>query len=211
MLQSLALLFVERSLAQNAPSPTTTSAAPLEPYLLLPEPRAMRSASSIPLQDSRRTVLTPARQTQDTAGLATYRPEDFSKLGISAQSYLEKARSRADARLAKLVPEFIKDEQGTTRYAVYRSPSPLICTLLIAPSLAKQAATLFGTKVWAATPDRNSLYLFPAKPDVVEEFAADLAERYEATPFSASPEFFLIEEGQLPKAVATFVEQQSVD
>ena len=166
----------------------------------------MRGPSSLPLQDSRRTVLTPAHQTQDPTGLATYSAEAFAKLGISPQSFTEKAKTRADARLAKLVPEFIKDEHGTTRYAVYRSTSPLICTLLIAPSLAKQVIPLFGPEVWAATPDRHSLYLFPAKPETVEEYAADLAERYQATAFSASPEFFLIKEGQLPKAVATFVD-----
>jgi hypothetical protein len=178
----------------------------LELYLMLPEPRIMRSAYSIPLGDSRKTVFTPAQQIAAEPGLAVYSKEQFSVLGISPQSFADKAKVSAETQLAKLVPEFIKDEAGQTRYAVYRGESPLISSLILAPSLGKMAVSLFGGEMWAAIPDRNSLYLFPARQEAVEEFTEDLAARYTENAFSCSPELFLIKPGAGFSVVGQFAE-----
>jgi hypothetical protein len=77
-------------------------------------------------------------------------------------------------------------------------------TLLIAPSLPKIFADLFGKEVWVALPDRHALYVFPARPEFVEEFTPDLAERYLADPFAASCEVFSLQSGREPRVVAAF-------
>ena len=176
----------------------------LEPYVLLPEPSALRSPHSIVPAGAVKTVLTPARQTLDKLGVAAYSADEFKKLGISKETFAQKARAAADARLAQMQPEFIKDDTGTTRYAVFRGESPLIASLVAAPSLIKNFTSLFGKDVWAALPDRNSLYIFPAKPEMLAEFADDLAERYNTNPYAASCEVFLIREGKEPAVVASF-------
>ena len=101
-------------------------------------------------------------------------------------------------------PELKKGEDGRIAYAVYRGESSLFPTLLIAPSLPKIYEELFGKEIWVAMPDRHALYVFPARPEILQEFTADLAERYAEDAFAASCEVFSLKAGEEPKVVATF-------
>lgn len=177
----------------------------LESFLLLPEPKAMRTKHSMSLGNALETVLTPARQIAGTPGIEVYSATEFAKLGISVDTFLERARDAADKRLATMQPELIKDDAGRVRYAVYRGEEPLFACLLIAPSLSKIFEPVFGKEIWLVTPDRHSFYVFPANAPVLDDFAADLQERFEATPYSASPEVFTLklETGEL-KAIGNF-------
>ncbi|MCF7785895.1 MAG: hypothetical protein K9N47_07220 [Prosthecobacter sp.] len=177
----------------------------LETLLLMPEPKAMRGAYSITLPNSQQTVLTCYREsTAALSGVETYSVEAFTKLGLSVESFAARAKTAADKRLLQLKPDLIKGEDGRIAYAVYRGESPLYATLLIAPSLPKIFAELFGQEIWVVTPDRHSLYIFPAKAELLEEFAADLAERYATDAYAASCEIFSIKAGAEPRVVATF-------
>lgn len=178
----------------------------LEPYVLLPEPSALRTSLSQIPPGSHKTVLSPAHEIAGKPGVAVYTKEEFAKFGIGVESFVEHAKEATDARLKTLEPDFIKDAKGKTRYAVYRGDSPLIASLIAAPSLGKGFEKLLGSELWAVLPDRHSLYLFPAKPEMLAEFAEDLAERYKSDPYAASCEVFLIKPGEVPKVVATFGE-----
>jgi hypothetical protein len=179
-----------------------TAVVKLDRYVLLPEPRAMRNVNSRPLGGGERTVVTPAYET--ATGLALYEVAEFAKLGISVDTFTERAMAAAEKRLASEQPQFIKDDEGVTRYAVYRGESPFIATMIMAPSLAKLASRLFKGDVWAVLPDRHSLYLFPADPELLAEFTDDLQLRYASNPYAASCEVFLIKDGKPPEVVGTF-------
>jgi len=177
----------------------------LESLLLMPEPKAMRGAYSITMPNSQQTVFTCYREsTSAVSGVEPHSADTFTKLGLSVESFTARAKIAADKRLLQLKPELIKGEDGRIAYAVYRGDSPLYATLLIAPSLPKIFAELFGQEIWVVTPDRHSLYIFPAKAELLDEFAADLAERYTSDPFAASSEIFAIKAGAEPKVIATF-------
>ncbi|MEZ5386910.1 MAG: hypothetical protein R3F13_15485 [Prosthecobacter sp.] len=181
----------------------------LEILLLLPEPKAMRSSLSTPPQGSKMTVLTPARESRTAGGgIEAYSEETFKKLGLSLETFQARARTVADKRLLQLRPELIKGEDGKIAYAVYRGESPLFATLLVAPSLPKIFEDLFGKEIWVALPDRHALYVFPARPEFVDEFTPDLADRYLADPFAASCEIFSIRAGAEPRVVAAFAGQE---
>lgn len=185
--------------------PAATPAPKLEIFVMLPEPKAMRSDRSLSPPDAKATVISPARQTAESPGVRPYTAEEFAKLGISVDTFLSKARTAADRRLTTLQPDYVKDDSGHLRYAVYRGDSPLIASLLVAPSLGPAFQKLFGVDVWALIPDRNSLFLFPAKSGAIDEFSEDLRERYMSNPFAASPEIFLLKaDGTLPQVVGAF-------
>ena len=181
-----------------------TPAKKPEAYLLMPEPAALKNVNSRVLGSAQKTVVSPARETTEAPGVKLYSPDEFAKLGISVETFTERAKAVADARLAALSPEFIKDESGKTRYAVYRGDSSLIASLIVAPSLGKLVSKLLGGDLWAVLPDRHSLYLFPAKPELIAEFGDDLQQRYNTDPYAASCEIFLIKQGEAPRAIATF-------
>ena len=181
----------------------------LETLLLLPEPKAMRSAHSITPAGSKATVLTPYRESAVSPnGIEPYSQESFAKLGLSIETFAERAKLAADKRLIQLKPELIKGDDGKIAYAVYRGESPLFATLLVAPSLPKIFEELFGKEIWVAMPDRHALYVFPAHANILQEFTEDLAERYATDAFAASCEVFAIKTGSEPKVVATFAGEE---
>lgn len=181
------------------------SKATRELMLLLPEPRALRTSISQPIEEAVRTVLTPAKESDYPGGVETYSAEEFRKLGFSAATFVERARAAADKRLAKLQPEYVRAEDGTIQYAVYRDESGMMATLLSAPSLGRIFQKIFGDKIWVAIPDRYALYVFPAKEGSVAEFVPDLRERYNGQPYAASPELFeLSKDEDVPKVIAAF-------
>jgi hypothetical protein len=183
-----------------------TPAKKLETYVLMPEPASLRNANSRAPAGAHKTVLSPACEVREAPGVKIYSTEEFSKLGVGVDTFAERAKAAADARLAVTQPEAVKDEAGKTRYVVYRGDSPLIASLLVAPSLSKTYVSLFGGDVWAVLPDRHSLYLFPAKEELLAEFAEDLAERYKNDAFAASCEVFLLKPGEPLRVVAAFAD-----
>lgn len=171
---------------------------------MLPEPSSLRSSTSTVPEGARRTVFTPAKEAKTKQGVETYSADEFKKIGISVDAFQEKAKAAADRRLAQVHPEYIKDDEGVTRYAVFRGESSLIASLVIAPKLVSQFSAIFGEEVWAALPDRHSLYIFPPKPELLAEFTDDLAARFHNDPFAASCEVFSLKAGREPIVVADF-------
>lgn len=174
-----------------------------EVYLMLPEPRVMGSSISRPYAGAQHTVFTPARQ-EAGGKLRACTKEEFAKLGLSWESFLERAQAVADRRLAGLQPELKKDDSGKVLYAVYRSDEPVIACLLIAPSLGEIFKKIFGEEIWLVAPDRHSLFVFPARKEAVEEFAEDLRDRFEDNPFAVSDEIFAVKRGVAPRVVGSF-------
>lgn len=181
----------------------------LETLLLMPEPKAMRSALSFAPAGAKQTVLTPYREAPKSLnGVEAHTQESFTKLGLSVETFAQRARNAADKRLMQLRPELIKGEDGKVAYAVYRGESSMFPTLLVAPSLPKIFEDLFGKEIWVAMPDRHALYVFPAKPDLLHEFTADLADRYTTDPYAVSCEVFSIKAGEEPKVMASFAGEE---
>jgi hypothetical protein len=179
------------------------AASKAETFLLLPEPRVMGSSISQPFADSRRTVFTPASLSAD-GKLRVSTRDEFAKLGLSWETFLERAQAVADRRLTELQPEIKKDASGKVLYAVYRSDEPTMACLLIAPSLSTIFKTIIGDEIWLVSPDRNSLFVFPARHEAIEEFADDLRSRFEDNAFAVSDEIFVLKKGAAPRVIGNF-------
>lgn len=178
----------------------------LETLLMLPEPRALRTELSIVLAEAQKTVFSPAREIDGIPGIEVYPKEDFQRYGLSPETFAARSKKTADRLLGELKADLIKDAKGKVLYAVYRGERPIMSCLLMAPSLPQKFQEVFGSEIWVATPDRHSLYIFPAKPEALEEFVQDLAVRFEEDAHAASSEVFALGVGQPPRVVASFVE-----
>lgn len=173
---------------------------------MLPEPRALRTELSIVLAEAQKTVFSPAREIDGIPGIEVYPKEDFQRYGLSPETFAARSKKTADRLLGELKADLIKDAKGKVLYAVYRGERPIMSCLLMAPSLPQKFQEVFGSEIWVATPDRHSLYIFPAKPEALEEFVQDLAVRFEEDAHAASSEVFALRVGQPPRVVASFVE-----
>lgn len=193
--------------AETTAQAETQAPKPLEIFLLLPEPRAMRSTNSLKPAGAEKTVFSPARETRESPFLEVYPSADLKALGISAETFAERAATHADRLIQGLQPDWVRDEKGRIAYAVFRGERPIYACLLHAPTLPKLFEKAFGSEIWLAAPDRNSLYVFPADPERLAEFTADLMQRYESDAYSASCEIFSWKAGQkTPVVVGTFAD-----
>ena len=184
-----------------------STAATKEPVLLLPEPSVMRSPRSLIIGGARQTVVTPAREITDSPGIETYTKEELERLGISPETFALRAGKAADQLLAGLQPDWVYDEAGKVQYAVFRGDRPIYASLLLAASLPVLFEAAFGPEIWVALPDRNALYVFPPNQALVDEFLADLRERYESDPYAASCELFRWKKGAAePVVLGSFAE-----
>lgn len=193
---------------QPQPQPPATTKPKLETFLLLPEPRLMRSPRSLQPGGSATTVLSPAQETTDSPFISTYSADEFRAIGISPETFAERARATADRLLKDLKPEWIQDDKGQVLYAVYRGDRPIYASLIVAPSLPVLFEAAFGPEIWLAAPDRNALYVFPAKAAILGEFASDLEQRYKSDAYAATGEIFAWKKGEAqPVVVGTFAEE----
>lgn len=198
---------VPAGVSREKAEPPSTGDRKLEAFVLLPEPREMRTERSRLLPNAKSTVISAARETAGLEGVQTYSKEEFEKLGISLDTFIERARAAADRRLAALQPDFVRDESGKIRYAVFRGDSPLMASLLMAPSLGRIFKNIFGDEVWAVVPDRHALYIFPPGENALSEFSGDLRERYESNPFASSGEIFSLKANEsMPQVVGSFAD-----
>jgi hypothetical protein len=185
-----------------APSPPKP-----ETFLMLPEPHIMRSPRSIKPGGSEKTVFTPAKETSQSPFIATYSAEELLTIGISPETFAKRASAVADRLLQGLTPEWVRDDQGQVIYAVYRGDRPIYASLIVAPSLPLLFEATFGPEIWVAAPDRNALYVFPAKAANLGDFAGDLQERFESEPYAATCEIFAWKKGRAePVAVGSFTD-----
>lgn len=193
-------------IAQSPPAAVSPAPKP-ETFLLLPEPRLMRSPRSLTPAGATQTVLSPAKESPDSPFITTYSPQEFQTIGISPETFAERAAAAADRLLKDLKPDWVRDDQGRILYAVFRGDRPIFACLLSAPSLPVLFEAAFGPEIWVAAPDRNALYVFPAKAAVLGEFAADLEQRYETDPYAATCEIFAWKKGDTqPRVVGTFAD-----
>ncbi len=191
--------------AQTPAAPATVTKA--EVFLLLPEPLVMRSARSLKPGGASQTVFSPAKEVTTSPFLTTYSAEEFAAIGISAETFADRARSVADGLLRTLQPDWVRGDNGKVLYAVYRGERPIYASLLVAPSLPTLFEAAFGPEIWVVAPDRNALYVFPAKAEALSDFAADLQTRYNSDPYAASSEVFSWKKGQRePKVIGSFVD-----
>ena len=205
LLPALLLTLLVGSPASAQSSSEAAAAAKPEAFLLLPEPRTMGSSRSMKPRGASATVLTPAREIPDSPGLAPYDAESFAKLGISPESFAQRARRVADALLASLQPDWVYDEQGKLSYAVFRGERPIYACLLCAPSLPRLFEKAFGEEIWLVAPDRHALYVFPPHEATLQDFSADLAERFLTDPYAASCEIFSWKKGLVdPVVIGSF-------
>ncbi|MEN3942459.1 hypothetical protein WJU23_14265 [Prosthecobacter sp. SYSU 5D2] len=185
--------------------PAQTPERRLEILLILPEPKVLSKPLSFSPEGAELTVFTPAKELPEVPGIMAYPEAEFKKLGLSIATFTERAGKAADRRLTTLKPDLIKGPDGQVQYAVYRGDSPLMASLIVAPSLPGLFEKLFGPEIWVAIPDRHSLYIFPAKPEALAEFTADLASRFRTDPRAASPELFSLKKDTPPRVIGSFL------
>ena len=105
---------------------------------------------------------------------------------------------------ASAMPRLVGDQVNSRRAACLAAAVPRVVRAFgLGPALGivpcEQRIPPWPLSILAAR-----LFVFPAKPEALEEFVADLAERYRSDPHAASPEIFSLKQGTPPRVVGSF-------
>lgn len=156
---------------------------------LLVEPKFMGYPESLPIQGSDRTVLVPARFSNgEIQPLKKGDPWDEVKKNADAS---------ADAILASLKPEYVRDGNQVIQYAVLKSDSPLTASAVLAPGFGKLFAETIGPDLLVAIPNRHLVYIFPKQSLVFQTFADMIYAEYQSSSDPVSRELFEWRKGKL--------------
>ena len=196
--------------AQDAANKAVKVDASKLQYPVLMQPSFEKSASSETAIGAKTTVFTPLKANstgKKPAGpLEPLSKEEFAKLGIGMDNWLERAGKEMEAVLAQLHPRF--EQSGTDEkpaYAVLEWDNPLAPSLIFAPSFADLFRKELGKSLLIAIPDQSHIYVFPGDAVKMSEFLETLQLTFKNSSTSVSNELFLFRKDDIrPRAIGSF-------
>jgi len=166
------------------------AAGPGTTWHLLVEPAFMRPDYAFPIPGTKSTIVTPATIKDDEATYLT--KAEVARLKLDLDSIRRVAAASASAVLAKLTPEFVRDDRGVILYARLTSDSPATASAVLAPDFAAKFASTLGPDLLVAIPNRYRVYVYPALASKFEDTAPLILRDYELSPYPVSKEVFRV-------------------
>lgn len=206
----------------SVPPVTTKKAVSLDvsklKYPVLMQPSFEKAASSELAVGTKKTVFTPLKAkaasdklTGDVKGAAPMplepmSKEEFIKLGIGMDAWLERAGREMDAVMRQLRPDFEKVKPGEKpSYAVLEWDHPLAPSLIFAPAFAEIFRREIGASLLISIPDQSHIYVFAGDGLKMNEFLESLQLTFKNSSASVSSEIFLIRKDDIrPRVIGTF-------
>jgi len=155
----------------------------------------MRYEAAWPIEGSERTVLVPAKYVNGE--ILPLKREEAASSGVSRKEILAQALPAAEAVLATLKPEYIRDANKVIEYAVLQSDSPLTASAVLAPGFAKLFEQTLGPDVLIAIPNRTRIFVFPRLSSAYERLSDLVVVEYGSSSEPVSREIFTINNGTL--------------
>jgi hypothetical protein len=164
-------------------------------WALMVEPSFMDHSLRTPIEGSRRTTITVARE-QDGAWVPLPRGARRSV----AQPYPEIERQAWETLrgvLAEASTRILRDQRGTARFAMIESQHPLTASTVLLPEFGERFRDTLGPDLLVAMPDRFTVYVFSRQGIEHEAMKEPIIAAYLAATYPVSREIFSWENGRL--------------
>jgi hypothetical protein len=172
-------------------------------WRVLIEPKFMKAPVTAPIAGAQKSELAAA--VAGEAGPEVLTRAQFAALKVDWEAFAARAQTNADADLAGLKIEYVRDRKKVITYAVVRSERGLMASTVLVQKFRELFGDTLGDKVLVAVPNRTTAYVFPHLASSYQEYAPLILEAYRATPFPVSTEVFeLSREGA--RAIGTYEE-----
>ena len=159
-----------------------------EPLIGSVTPILMRTEASRAFCGSKKTILTPARETE--TGVSDFSKEEFAALGITWEEFLTRATAAAARLLPTLREEIHRDDKKTALYATLKSDRQFTPMVMLTAEFRKKYASIFGEKLIVLTPDQYTLYVFPRNFSDFQKLGQRIVTDHEEALYPASIEAF---------------------
>lgn len=200
------LLIAARCCAGAAPGNEAAHSAVDASWRALVEPLFMRPPVSVPVPNADHTVF--AAGALRDGEIEYLKPGDLH--GLDWKQFLEKVRPAASAELAKLKPEYRRDEHNVIQCAVLQSDRQTTAGAIFAPEFLAKFSDIFGPKLYVAIPNRFTIYVFPALASKYQDYADEVVAAYHDSVYPVSREVFELSSSGI-HAVGTYQEPYDVD
>jgi hypothetical protein len=166
-----------------------------EPLRLFVEPSFMHYESAWPIVGAERTILVPGRFLNGE--VTPLKRADIASMGITRKDILAQAPAAAAEVLAKLKPQYVRDENQVIQYVLLTSDSPLTATAVLAPGFDKLFTETLGPDVFIAIPNRYKIFVFPRLSSAYQAMSEIVIAEYESSSEPISRELFILRKGEL--------------
>jgi len=163
----------------------------------------MKAPVTVPIAGAQKSELAAAVAGDEGPEVLTR--AQFVLLKIDWEAFMAQAKSNADADLAALKIEYVRDRKKVITYAVVKSARGLAASAVLAPKFPALFKDTLGDKLLVAVPNRTTAYIFPRLASNYEEYSPMILEAYHATPFPVSTEVFELSKDGM-KAVGVYEE-----
>jgi hypothetical protein len=157
-------------------------------WRLLIEPKFMKAPVTAPIAGAQKSELAAAITGETGPEVLTR--EQFAGLKVDWQAFATRAQTNADADLAALKIDYVRDRKKVITYAVIKSARALAASAVLAPGFPALFKDAFGDKLLVAVPNRTTAYIFPRLASAYQEYAPLILEAYHATPYPVTTEVF---------------------
>jgi hypothetical protein len=172
-------------------------------WRVLIEPRFMKAPVTAPIAGAQKSELAAAITSEGSLEVLTR--AQFDALKVDWEAFTAQAQTNANADLAALKIEYVRDRKKVITYALVRSERGLAASAVLAPKFPALFKDTLGDKLLVAIPNRMTAYIFPRLASAYQEYAPLILEAYRATPFPVSKEVFELSREGI-KAVGTYEE-----
>lgn len=154
------------------------------------EPRFMRQPVAVAITNAEKTDL--AGGALLAGRLEPLAKGDLEKLGVAWEKFAAQARTNAEADLAQLKPEYVRNRKKILEYAVLKSTKPIVASAVLAPGFRALFAETLGPDILVVVPNRNTAFVFPKLASTYQEFAPMVQQAYRDSDRKVSMEVFEI-------------------
>lgn len=172
-----------------------TPALAEDQWVLAPEPSFMDHKMRRSIEGSRRTILAIGRVVDGEFDPLTR--EQKKSVHMTFDQIRAEALKTASATLARMKPEFFRDDNGVIRHAAIESPDPLTASCVLAPEFGETFRNTLGPDLLVAMPTRNQVLVFSRQDDAHLRIAESIIGNYLGSNFPVSREIFALENGRL--------------
>jgi hypothetical protein len=140
------------------------------------------------VEGAKKTLMVPVHEWD--YGVRLFSAKEWKEQAFDNAEFRRNAEEVADAVMATVEPEFIRDSRDVVLYALIRGEDPFLSSILLSSKFLPLFKKSLGDSVRVVLIDRQLIYVFPGSGGKLDEFGAALAEQYQAAKQPVSLEIF---------------------
>jgi hypothetical protein len=128
-------------------------------WVLIPQPKFLAHKVTQPIAGSKETVLAAARWTDIGPDFCT--TDEWKDAAMDEKKIAATTREQCVEWLKATKPQLVRDERKIVEFALLKSDTVPVASLVLAPEFHKEFEPVFGPKMIVVMPNLYTVFIFP--------------------------------------------------